>query len=151
MLSATLQKGLSEYAIGAKIRVAAPEEEDGARGAGQAHRPVAGAALEDRARPPVSDAADAAAHRAGLQRRPGVLLRRRPREAGRRRRPESAIACGCPSGEGSDSAYKFESLDYPVSERKFDSYYADFLPVSRAALRLHDIPASSSSTCCRAR
>ena len=27
-----------------------------------------------------------------------------------------------------------------MSERKFDSYYADFLPVSRAALRLHDHP-----------
>ena len=50
------------------------------------------------------------------------------------------IACGLPERQGSDSAYKFESLDYPVSERKFDSYYADFLPVSRAALRLHDHP-----------
>ncbi len=27
-----------------------------------------------------------------------------------------------------------------MSERKFDSYYADFLPVSRAALRLHEHP-----------
>ena len=45
-----------------------------------------------------------------------------------------------PEREGSDSAYKFESLDYPVSERKFNSYHADFLPVSRAAMRLHDHP-----------
>ena len=49
MLSATLQDGLSEYAIGGKIRALRLEEEDGAGRAGPAHRPVAGAAVEDRA------------------------------------------------------------------------------------------------------
>ena len=79
MLSATLQEGLSELRDRRQDPVAAPEEENGARRAGPAHRAVSGAALEDRARPLVPDAADAAAHRARLQRRPRVLLRRRAR------------------------------------------------------------------------
>jgi mannose-6-phosphate isomerase-like protein (cupin superfamily) len=37
-----------------------------------------------------------------------------------------------------DSAFYFESLDYAVTERRFNSYYAEFSPVSRATLRLHD-------------
>src|SRR6187402_3473546 len=52
----------------------AAEEEDGARRAGAALRAVAGATLEARTGPSVSDAADAAADRARLQRRPGLFL-----------------------------------------------------------------------------
>ena len=29
-----------------------------------------------------------------------------------------------------DVAYQFESLDYPATERRFNSYYAEFLPVA---------------------
>ena len=153
MLSATLKEGLSDYAIGAQDSRAAAEEEDGARRARAAHRAVAGAALEDRARPAVSDAADAAAHRARLRRGPRVLLRRRAREAARRGRAEGASACGCPSGPARATvAYRFESLDYPATERRFNSYYAEFLPVAPEKSAPHDARrASSSSTCCRAR
>jgi mannose-6-phosphate isomerase-like protein (cupin superfamily) len=42
--------------------------------------------------------------------------------------------------EGRDVAYRFESLDFPATERRFNSYYAEFLPVAREALRLHDHP-----------
>ena len=69
MLSATLQKGLSEYAIGAKIRSLRLKKKMGLVELGPSHRAVSGAAVQDRARAVVSDAADAAAHRAGLQRR----------------------------------------------------------------------------------
>src|SRR5829696_9232775 len=62
------------------------EAEDGPRGARTPHRAVTGAALEDRARPDVPDAAHTAADLAGVQRRARLLLRLRAREADRRRR-----------------------------------------------------------------
>ena len=34
-------------------------------------------------------------------------------------------------------SYRFESLDYPATERRFNSYYAEFLPVARNNVRLH--------------
>lgn len=34
-------------------------------------------------------------------------------------------------------AYRFESLDYPATERRFNSYYAEFLPLPRDSVRLH--------------
>jgi hypothetical protein len=41
--------------------------------------------------------------------------------------------------------YRFESLDYPATERRFNSYYAEFLPVAATALRAHSTPEVSSS------
>ena len=37
-------------------------------------------------------------------------------------------------------AYHFESLDYPATERRFNSYYAEFLPVAPAGVRPHVHP-----------
>jgi transcriptional regulator with XRE-family HTH domain len=37
-------------------------------------------------------------------------------------------------------AYQFESLDYPASERRFNSYYAEFSPASSDDLRPHAHP-----------
>ena len=37
-------------------------------------------------------------------------------------------------------AYRFESLDYPATERRFNSYYAAFLPGTPDDLRLHAHP-----------
>ena len=37
---------------------------------------------------------------------------------------------------GKDMAYRFESLDYPATERRFNWYYAEFLPVARDDVRL---------------
>jgi transcriptional regulator with XRE-family HTH domain len=34
-------------------------------------------------------------------------------------------------------AYRFESLDFPAAERRFNSYYAEFFPVAPDALRPH--------------
>ena len=66
--------------------------------------------------------------------------------AGAREKPlvavvrESASACGCRSGRASDSAYRFESLDYPATERRFNSYYAELLSGAARGVRLHDHP-----------
>jgi transcriptional regulator with XRE-family HTH domain len=35
-------------------------------------------------------------------------------------------------------AYRFESLDYPATERRFNCYYAEFFPVAADRLRPHD-------------
>ena len=37
-------------------------------------------------------------------------------------------------------AYRFESLDYPATERRFNSYYAEFLPAAPDDLRPHAHP-----------
>ena len=39
--------------------------------------------------------------------------------------------------DGKEMSYRFESLDYPATERRFNSYYAEFLPVARDNVRLH--------------
>ena len=36
-----------------------------------------------------------------------------------------------------EMSYRFESLDYPATERRFNSYYAEFLPMARDKVRLH--------------
>lgn len=36
-----------------------------------------------------------------------------------------------------DVAYFFENLDFPVANRRFDAYYAQFLPVPASAARTH--------------
>ena len=37
-------------------------------------------------------------------------------------------------------AYRFASLDYPATERRFSCYYAEFLPVAAGKLQPHDHP-----------
>ena len=39
-----------------------------------------------------------------------------------------------------DVAYRFESLDYPATERRFNAYLAEFFPVADDAMRPHDHP-----------
>ena len=139
MLSATLQKGLSEYAIGAKIRALRLKKKIGLVELGK-HTGLSPALLSkierDRLFPTLPTllrialvfSVDLDYFFAGAREKPVLAV---VRKAQRVRLPERA------SGE---SAYKFESLDYPVTERRFNAYYADFLPVSRAAMRLHDHP-----------
>ena len=38
------------------------------------------------------------------------------------------------------AAYRFESLDFPATERRFNSYYAEFFPAAPEALRPHAHP-----------
>jgi transcriptional regulator with XRE-family HTH domain len=37
-----------------------------------------------------------------------------------------------------EAAYRFASLDYPATERRFNCYYAEFFPVAPEKLRPHD-------------
>jgi transcriptional regulator with XRE-family HTH domain len=139
MLSATLQKGLSEYAIGAKIRALRLKKKMGLVELGK-HTGLSPALLSkierDRLFPTLPTllrialvfSVDLEYFFAGAREKPVMAV---VRKADRVRFPER------PSGE---SAYRFESLDYPVTERRFSSYHADFFPVSRAALRLHEHP-----------
>ena len=39
---------------------------------------------------------------------------------------------------GRDAAYQFASLDFPATERRFNCYHAEFLPVAPEKLRPHD-------------
>jgi transcriptional regulator with XRE-family HTH domain len=54
------------------------------------------------------------------------------RRADRMRFPE---APGLP-----DAAYFFENLDFPVANRRFDAYYAQFLPIPASSARSHAHP-----------
>ena len=39
-----------------------------------------------------------------------------------------------------DVSYRFESLDYPATERRFSCYYAEFFPVATDKLQPHEHP-----------
>ena len=41
---------------------------------------------------------------------------------------------------GGDVAYRFESLDFPATERRFNSYVAEFFTAPTGKLRLHQHP-----------
>ena len=63
-----------------------------------------------------------------------------------RRRPDPLVAITrksqrveLPERPGArEAAYRFASLDYPATERRFNCYYAEFLPVAPEKLRPHD-------------
>ncbi|MSO57233.1 MAG: XRE family transcriptional regulator [Acidobacteria bacterium] len=140
MLSATLENGLSEYAIGAKIRSLRLKKKMGLVELGR-HTGLSPALLSkiERGRlfptlPTLLRIAlvfsvDLEFFFAGAREKPILAVVRKKDRV------------GLPAqGKGGESAYRFESLDFPVTERRFNSYYADFLPASRGALRLHDHP-----------
>ena len=139
MLSTTLQKGLSDYAIGAKIRSLRLKKKMGLVELGR-HTGLSPALLSkiERGRlfptlPTLLRIAlvfsvDLEFFFAGAREKPVIAV---VRKGDRVRMPERL--------EG-DSTYQFESLDFPAAERRFNSYYAEFLPLSRAAVRLHDHP-----------
>ena len=66
--------------------------------------------------------------------------------AGAREKPLLAVVrkaerVKLPDQPGSpDIAYRFESLDYPATERRFNSYVAEFFPVSDENIRVHVHP-----------
>jgi transcriptional regulator with XRE-family HTH domain len=137
MLSATLEKGLSEYAIGAKIRSLRLKKKMGLVELGR-HSGLSPALLSkiERGRlfptlPTLLRIAlvfsvDLEFFFAGAREKPVVAVIRKKQRV---RLPERADG---------HSAYRFESLDYAVTERRFNSYYAEFLPVARESIRLHD-------------
>ena len=137
MLSPTLQAGLSDYAIGDKIRALRLKKKMGLVELGQ-HTGLSPALLSkvERGRlfPTLPTLLRIALvfsvgldyFFAGVRDKPLVAI---VRQADRVRLPERQDA--------QDVAYRFESLDYPATERRFNSYYAEFLPVEREDLRPH--------------
>ncbi len=140
MLSRTLQDGLSEYAIGEKIRVLRLRKKMGLVELGQ-HTGLSPALLSKIER--------------------GLLFPTLPTLlrialvfsvglefffAGARDKPLVAIVrkgerVSLPERAGArDVAYRFESLDYPAPERRFNTYYAEFFPNVPDKLRPHDHP-----------
>jgi transcriptional regulator with XRE-family HTH domain len=140
MLSKTLQDGLDDYAIGARIRTLRLKKKIGLVELGK-HTGLSPALLSKIER--------------------GLLFPTLPTLlrialvfgvglefffAGARDKPLLAVVrkdqrVQLPDRPGArDVAYRFESLDYPATERRFNCYYADFFSVPADKLRQHDHP-----------
>jgi len=140
MLSATLRSGLSGYEIGARIRALRLKKKMGLVELGR-HTGLSPALLSkiERGRlfPTLPTLLRIALvfsvgldfFFAGAREKPLLAV---VRKAQRVKLPDQA---------GSrDVAYRFESLDYPATERRFNSYYADFFPVAADKVRVHAHP-----------
>jgi len=137
MLSATLQEGLEDYGIGVKIRSLRLKKKMGLVELGQ-HSGLSPALLSklERGRlfPTLPTLLRIALvfsvgldyFFAGARDRPLVAV---VRKAERVQLPDRQ--------DGKDMSYRFESLDYPATQRQFNSYYAEFLPIPRDRVRLH--------------
>ena len=131
MLSATLEAGLSDYAIGGKIRALRLKKKMGLVELGQ-HSGLSPALLSklERGRlfPTLPTLLRIALvfsvgldyFFAGAREKPLVAV---VRKAERVQLPERQ--------DGKEMSYRFESLDYPATERRFNWYYAEFLPMAR--------------------
>jgi transcriptional regulator with XRE-family HTH domain len=140
VLSPTLQEGLDAYAIGEKVRALRLKKKLGLVELGK-HTGLSPALLSkiERGRlyPTLPTLLRIALvfsvglefFFAGAREKPLVEV---VRKADRLRLPERPGL--------RDAAFQFESLDYPVSERRFNSYYAEFAPVAEDHVRRHDHP-----------
>ena len=138
MLSKTLQNGLNDYAIGARIRALRLKKKIGLVDLGK-HTGLSPALLSkiERGRlfPTLPTLLRVALvfgvgleyFFAGAREKPLIAVTRRNQRV---ELPERAGA--------RDAAYHFASLDYAATERRFNSYYAEFLPTSPEKLRPHD-------------
>lgn len=138
MLSKTLQDGLSEYEIGSKIRALRLKKKIGLVDLGK-HTGLSPALLSkiERGRlfPTLPTLLRIALvfgvgleyFFAGARDKPLVAVMRKDQRV---ELPERAGA--------REAAYRFASLDYAATERRFNSYYAEFLPVAPGKLRPHD-------------
>jgi transcriptional regulator with XRE-family HTH domain len=140
MLSKTLQDGLNDYAIGAKIRSLRLKRKIGLVELGR-HTGLSPAMLSkiERGRlfPTLPTLLRIALvfgvglefFFAGAREQPLVAVVRRDERV---QLPERAGA--------REVAFRFESLDYPATERRFNSYYAQFFPIAPDRLRPHAHP-----------
>jgi transcriptional regulator with XRE-family HTH domain len=138
MLSPTLQNGLKDYGIGEKIRALRLRKKMGLVELGQ-HTGLSPALLSkiERGRlfPTLPTLLRIALvfsvgleyFFAGVRDKPLVAV---VRKAERVKLPERQDA--------QDVAYRFESLDYPATERRFNSYYAEFVRIAREKCRVHE-------------
>jgi transcriptional regulator with XRE-family HTH domain len=140
MLSSTLRTGLEDYGIGGKIRLLRLKKKMGLVELGQ-HTGLSPALLSKLERGRLFPTLPtllriALVFSVGLEfffsrarEKPLVAL---VRKAERVRFPDRP--------EARQPSYRFESLDYPATERKFNSYYAEFFPVSPDRLQPHAHP-----------
>ena len=140
MLSTTLQEGLSEYAIGEKIRALRLKKKIGLVELGR-HTGLSPALLSKIERGRIFPTLPtllriALVFSVGLD----YFF------AGAREKPVLAISrkgsrVSLPDRPGArDGAYRFESLDYDATERRFNAYRAEFLPQSKERVRQHSHP-----------
>ena len=140
MLSATLQQGLSDYRIGEKIRALRANKNLGLVELGR-HTGLSPALLSkierERLFPTLPTLLRIAlVFGVGLE----YFL------AGAREKPLAAVVrkqqrVRLPDRAGArEVAFRFESLDYPATERRFNCYHAEFFPVAPERLRPHDHP-----------
>jgi len=140
MLSATLKTGLSGYEIGGKIRVLRLKKKMGLVELGR-HTGLSPALLSKIERGRLFPTLPTLL-RIALVFSVGLDFF----FAGAREKPLLAVVrksqrVKLPEQPGSrDVAYRFESLDYPATERRFNSYYADFFPVAADKIRVHIHP-----------
>ncbi len=137
MLSATLQDGLRSYEIGSKVRSLRVKKQMGLVQLAQ-HTGLSPALLSkierDQLFPPLPTLYRIALvfgvglefFFAGAREKPLVALVRKDQRV---RLPDRAGA--------REPAFRFESLDYPATERKFNSYLAEFQPMAVAKLQAH--------------
>ncbi len=140
MLSATLQQGLSAYGIGGKVRALRLKKKMGLVELGT-HTGLSPALLSkiERGRlfPTLPTLLRIALvfsvgldyFFAGAREKPLVAVVRKGQRVRLPDRPGVR-----------DVVFRFESLDFPATERRFNSYYAEFFPVPADRLRLHDHP-----------
>jgi len=138
MLSKTLQDGLNDYGIGAKIRALRLKKKIGLVDLGK-HTGLSPALLSkiERGRlfPTLPTLLRIALvfgvgleyFFAGAREKPLVAVTRKSERVELPERPGAR-----------DAAYRFASLDYPATERRFNCYYAEFFPVAPEKLRPHD-------------
>jgi len=140
LLSPTLQEGLQRYSIGEKLRVLRLRKKVGLVELGR-HTGLSPALLSKIERGKLFPTLPtllriAMVFSVGLEfffsddrkRRLLAIVRRQERQ----RFPEKPDA--------GEVAFHFECLDFPVVERKFNAYYAEFEPLVAARVRLHQHP-----------
>jgi transcriptional regulator with XRE-family HTH domain len=140
MLSATLREGLTEYAIGEKLRALRLRKKMGLVELG-GHTGLSPALLSKIERGRIFPTLPTLLRIAlvfsvgldyffaGAREKPMLAL---ARKGSRVALPERAGA--------RDVAYRFESLDYGATERRFNAYYAEFLPQPKDRVRPHSHP-----------
>jgi len=138
MLSSTLKAGLSDYEIGGKIRSLRLKKKMGLVELGK-HTSLSPALLSKIERgllfPTLPTLLRIALvfgvglefFFAGAREKPVVAIVRKRERVRLPERPQAG-----------DSAFHFESLDYPAVERRFNTYYAEFLPVAPEKVRPHE-------------
>ncbi len=140
MLSATLQQGLGEYGVGAKLRALRLKKKMGLVELGT-HTGLSPALLSKLERGLLFPTLPTLL-RIALVFSVGLEFffagsREQPLVAVVRKRDRVAL----PDRPGARSiSYRFESLDFPATERRFNSFVAEFFAVAVESLRRHDHP-----------